>query len=64
MATISIYSVDKDHGRKVLVGTLEERRKRDCGSNIAGLLKLAVSRFKLSPGQEIQVELGGILIEG
>ena len=63
MTTITIYSVDKVRERKVQVGTLVERRKTDRGNNITGLLKLAVNRFKLSPGQRIQVEFGGILVE-
>ena len=63
MATFTVYSVDKARERKVQVGTLVERRRTDRGDNIVGLLKLAASRFKLSPGQKIQVKLGGILVE-
>ena len=63
MATFTVYSVDKARERKVQVGTLVERRRTDRGDNIVGLLKLAASRFKVSPGQKIQVKLGGILVE-
>ena len=63
MTTITVYSVDKVRERKVQVGTLVERRKTDRGNNITGLLKLAANRFKLSPGQKIQVEFGGLLVE-
>lgn len=63
MTTITIYSVDKVRERKVQVGTLVERRRKDRGNNIVGLLKLAANRFKLAPGQKIQVEFGGILVE-
>jgi len=63
MATFTVYSVDKARERKVQVGTLVERRRTDRGDNIVGLLKLAASRFKLSPGQKIQVKFGGILVE-
>lgn len=63
MTTITVYSVDRDRERKVQVGTLVERRKTDRGNNIAGLLKLAANRFKLSPDQKIQVVFGGFLVE-
>lgn len=63
MTTMTIYRLDKVRERKVQVGTLVERRKSDRGNNISGLLKLAVNRFKLSPGQKIQVEFGSILVE-
>lgn len=63
MTTFTVYSVDKVHERKVQVGTLVERRRTDRGDNIVGLLKLASDRFKLSPGQKIQVRFGGFLVE-
>lgn len=63
MTTFNVYSVDKVRVRKVQVGTLVERRRTDRGNNIAGLLKIAANRFKLSPGQKIQVNFGGILVE-
>jgi len=63
MAAFTVYSVDKVHERKVQVGTVVERRRTDRGNNIVGLLKLAANRFKLSPGQKIQVKFGGILVE-
>ena len=63
MTTFTVYSVDKVSERKVQMGTLVERRKTDRGNNIAGLLKLAAHRFKLSSGQKIQVEFGGFLVE-
>lgn len=63
MTTFTVYSVDKVRERKVQVGTLVERRRTDRGNNIAGLLKLAANRFKLSPGQKIQVQFGVFLVE-
>jgi len=63
MTTLTVFSVDKVRERRVQVGTLVERRRKDRGNNIAGLLKLAANRFKLSPGQKIQIEFGGILVE-
>jgi len=63
VTTFTVYRVDKFHDRKEPVGTLVERRKSDRGSNIAGLLKLAANRFKVSPGQAIQIDFRGILVE-
>jgi len=63
MTTFTVYRFDKDRDSKVRVGTLVERRGRDRGNNIVGLLKLAANRFKLSSGQRIQIEFGGILVE-
>jgi hypothetical protein len=63
MTTFPVYSVDKVRERKVQLGTLVERRRTDRGNNIAGLLKLAKKRFKLSSGQKIQVQFGAFLVE-
>jgi len=63
MTTFTVYRFDKDRDSKVRVGTLVERRRRDRGNNIVGLLKLAANRFKLPSGQRIQIEFGGILVE-
>ena len=63
MTTITVYSVDKGRERKVQMGTLVERRRTDRGNNIAGLLKIALNRFKLSPGQKMQIDFGGFLVE-
>jgi hypothetical protein len=63
MTTFTVFSVDKVRERKVQVGTVVERRKTDRGNNIAGLMKLAANQFKLSPGEKIQVQFGGVLVE-
>jgi len=63
MTTLIVYSVDKVRERKVPLGTLVERRRTERGNNIAGLLKLAANRFKLSPAHKIQIEFGGFLVE-
>jgi hypothetical protein len=63
MKTFHVYGVDKVRERKVPLGTLVERRRTDRGNNIAGLLKIAAKRFKLSPGHKIQVQFGAFLVE-
>ena len=63
MTTFSVFRIDKARDRKVQVGTLVERRGRDRGNNLAGMLKLAAERFKFPSGETIQVEFGGIRVE-
>ena len=63
LTTITVYSLDKVREKKVQIGTLVERRRTDRGNNIRGLLMLAVSRFKSSPDQKIQLEFGGLRVE-
>ena len=68
MTTFTVYRFDKVRNKKVQVGTLVERRGKDRGNNLAGLLKLASNRFKLSSGHTIQIAFGGyprrIVIQG
>jgi hypothetical protein len=63
LTTITVYSLDKVREKKVQIGTLVERRRTDRGNNIRGLLMLAASRFKLPPGQKLQLEFGGLRVE-
>jgi len=63
MTTFTVYRFDQVRDRKVRVGTLVERRRKDRGNNIAGLLKLAANRFKLSSDHTIQIDFGGIRVE-
>jgi hypothetical protein len=61
--TFTVYQVDEMGKSRVRVGTLVERRIKDRGNNLAGLLRLAVDQYKSSPSQTIQVDLSGILLE-
>jgi hypothetical protein len=63
MTTFTVYRFDKVRDKKVQVGTLVERRGKDRGNNLAGLLKLAADRFKRSSGHTIQIAFGGFLVE-
>ena len=63
MTTFTVFRVDEVRERKVKVGTLVERRGTDRGNNLAGLIKLAAKRFKLTPGHKIQVQFGDFLVE-
>jgi hypothetical protein len=63
MRQFSVYTVDKVTATRVRVGALVERRRTDRGNNFAGLLRLAAHRFKSSPGQLIQIDFRGMLVE-
>ena len=63
MKTFTVYRFDKVREKKVQVGTLVERRGKDRGNNLAGLLKLATNRFKRSSGYTIQIAFGEFLVE-
>lgn len=49
MKPVSVYRVDYVRKTKVRIGTVVERRKRERGDNLAGLLHLARKMFAASP---------------
>jgi hypothetical protein len=49
MKPVSVYRVDYVRKTKVRIGTVMERRQKDRGDNIAGLLHLARKHFAASP---------------
>ena len=49
MKPVSVYRVDYVRKTKVRIGTVVERRKRERGDNLAGLLRLARKMFAASP---------------
>ncbi len=49
MTPITVYRVDYVNKTKVRIGTIFERRRRDRGDNLRGLLFLARRSFASSP---------------
>lgn len=49
MKPVSVYRVDYVRKTKVRIGTVVERRKRERGDNLAGILFLARKMFAASP---------------
>jgi hypothetical protein len=49
MKPVSVYRVDYVKRTRVRVGTVVERRSRDRGDNLKGLLHLAKLRFSSTP---------------
>lgn len=63
MQTFPVYHVENGRQSRIPIGVLVERRAKDRGDNIVGLLKLAASLFKSSPDKKIRVDFSGIFVE-
>lgn len=63
MSAFTVYRIDAPGSGRIPVGTVEERRKRERGNNLAGLLRLAITRYRRSPEEKYQVDFLGIRIE-
>ncbi len=63
MSAFTVYRIDPPESGRIPVGTVVERRKNERGNNIAGLLRLAITRYKRSPDQKFQVDFRGLRVE-
>ncbi len=63
MEGIIVYRIDRVRKTKVAVGTVIERRKKERGRNLIGLLQLARETFVCSPQESYQIDAGGMVIE-
>jgi hypothetical protein len=59
MKPVSVYRVDYVRKTKVRIGTVMERRKRERGDNLTGLLFLARKMFAASPQEAFLIALDG-----
>jgi hypothetical protein len=59
MRPVSVYRVDYVRKTKVRIGTVVERRSKERGDNLSGLLFLARKMFADSPQQAILIALDG-----
>jgi hypothetical protein len=59
MRPVSVYRVDYVRKTKVRIGTVLERRSKDRGDNLSGLLFLARKMFAASPQEAILIALDG-----
>lgn len=53
MRTVTVYRVDYVKKTKVPIGRIEERRKKDRGGNLLGLLRLARKIYGRGPEDAI-----------
>jgi len=63
VSAFTVYRIDPPGTGRTPVGTLVERRQSERGNNIAGLLRLAISRYKRSSDAKFQVDFRGIRVE-
>jgi len=59
MKPVSVYRVDYVRKTKVRIGTVLERRTKDRGDNLGGLLHLARKMFSASPQEAFLTALDG-----
>jgi hypothetical protein len=59
MRPVSVYRVDYVRKTKVRIGTVVERRMRERGDNLSGLLFLARKMFAASPEEAFFIALDG-----
>jgi hypothetical protein len=59
MRPVSVYRVDYVRKTRVRIGTVVERRSKERGDNLSGLLFLARKMFAASPQEAILIALDG-----
>ncbi len=59
----TVYRMNREKKTRVPVGTIQERRKGERGSNLVGLLRIARQTFDSSPGDSLQIQAGNLWIE-
>ncbi len=63
MNDLMVYRVANGKSRKKPVGTVTERRSRERGDNLIGLLRLAKRMFAASPQDMLRISIGGAWVE-
>jgi len=57
--TVTVYHVDYVKQKKIPIGAVVERRKKDRPENLAGLLRIAREKYSSTPQEAFQTALGG-----
>jgi hypothetical protein len=52
--TVTVYHVDYVNQKKIPIGTVVERRKRNRPENLAGLLRIAREKYSSTPQEAFQ----------
>lgn len=55
MKTVTVYHVDYVRRSRIPIGRVEERRKKDRGNNLTGLLRLARKTYGLGPEDAFRI---------
>ena len=57
--TVTVYHVDYVKQKKIPIGALEERRKKEPPENLAGLLRIAREKYSSTPQEAFQTAVDG-----
>lgn len=63
MSAFPVFRIDPSGTGRVPVGTVVERRQNERGNNVAGLLRLAITRYKRSRDEKYQIDFRELRIE-
>ena len=59
MKTVTVYRVDYVGRRKIPIGAVEERRRKERGDNLIGLLRVARNAYASSPEDALHIAVDG-----
>ncbi|MGE5189801.1 MAG: hypothetical protein ACM3NF_07070 [Gemmatimonadota bacterium] len=57
MKSVTVYRIDYVKKTRVPIGTVVERRKKDRGNSLLGLLRVARQTYGSSPQDSIQIAI-------
>lgn len=57
MQSVTVYRIDYVKKTRVPIGTVVERRKKDRGDSLLGLLRVARQAYSTSPQDNIQIAI-------
>ncbi|HSL98798.1 MAG TPA: hypothetical protein VK944_01555 [Candidatus Limnocylindria bacterium] len=55
MKTVTVYRVDYARRTKIPIGAVAERRRKERGDNLTGLLRLAREAYASSPDEALNI---------
>ena len=62
--TITVYHIDYVKQKKIPIGTVQERRKKNRPENLAGLLRIAREKYSSTPQEAFQIAVdASVLLE-
>ncbi len=59
MKTVTVYRVDYVRRTRIPIGAVEERRRKERGDNLIGLLRLARKTYASSPEEALYIAVDG-----
>ncbi len=59
MKTVTVYRVDYVRRTRIPIGAVKERRRKERGDNLIGLLRLARKTYASSPEEALYIAVDG-----